>query len=57
VRGVLRRAQGPYHRAVRSPVRVREVCGAADLNENPDVSRVPRRHPGDSEGVLLIAGR
>jgi hypothetical protein len=28
VRGVLRRAQGPYHRAVRSP-----VCGAADQDE------------------------
>jgi hypothetical protein len=32
------------------------VCGAADQDENPDVSRVPPRYPGDDEGVLLIAG-
>jgi hypothetical protein len=41
---------------VRSPVRVREVCGVADQDENADVSRVPRAHPGDHEGVLLLAG-
>jgi hypothetical protein len=42
---------------VRSHLRVRsEVCGAADQDENPDVSRVPRAHPGDHEGVLLLAG-
>ena len=56
MRGVLRRAQGPHHRAVRPPVRVREVCGAADQDENPDVSRVPRAHPGDHEGVLHLSG-
>ena len=56
MRGVLRRAQGPCVRAVRPRVRVRGVCGAADQDENPDVSRVPPRHPGDDEGVLLIAG-
>jgi hypothetical protein len=31
------------------------VCGAADQDENADVSRVPRAHPTDHEGVLLIA--
>jgi hypothetical protein len=56
VRGVLRRAQGPPHRALRPPVRVRGVCGAADQHENPDVPRVPRAHPTDREGVLLLAG-
>jgi hypothetical protein len=55
VRGVLRRAQGPCDRAVRSPVRVRGVCGAADQDENPVVSRVPRAHRADHEGVLLLA--
>jgi hypothetical protein len=54
VRGVLRRAQGPCDRAVRSPVRVRELCGAVDQDEDADVSRVPRAHPGDHEGVLLL---
>jgi hypothetical protein len=38
-------------------VRVREVCGAADQDENADVPRVPRAHPTDHEGVLLLAGR
>jgi hypothetical protein len=56
VRGLLRRAQGPSHRAVRSHVRVRGVCGAAEQDNNPDVSRVPRAHPTDREGVLLLAG-
>jgi hypothetical protein len=53
VRGVLRRAQGPSHGAVRSPVR--EMCRAADQDENADVSRVPRAHPTNREGVLHLA--
>ena len=54
--GVIRRTQGPYHRAVRSHVRVRAVCAAADQDENVVVSHVPRAHPTDHEGVLLLAG-
>jgi hypothetical protein len=37
-------------------VRVRELCGAADHDENADVSRVPSAHPTDLEAVLLLAG-
>jgi hypothetical protein len=32
------------------------VCRAADQDENAAVSCVPRAHPGDDEGVLLLAG-
>jgi hypothetical protein len=35
---------------------VRGVCGAVDQDENADVSCVPRAHPGDHEGFLLIVG-
>jgi hypothetical protein len=54
VRAVPGRAQGPHHRTLWPPVRVRGVCGDAEEGQTPSVPLLPDTHQLDLQGVRSL---